>query len=109
MTDKIVLFNTCDSPEEATRIAHQLVEQRLAACVNIVPGVRSVYRWKGQVEETSELLLIIKSSRELLPKLRAELQRMHSYEVPELVALSIVDGSPAYLEWMDGELKSKPG
>ena len=81
-----------------------MVEKRLAACVNIVPGVRSVYRWKDKIEDTAELMLVIKSRRDVLDSLRAELEKMHSYEVPEMVALSIVDGSEAYLSWLDREL-----
>jgi periplasmic divalent cation tolerance protein len=105
VTDKIVVLSTCDSEEEAKRVAHHLVEQRLAACVNVLPGARSVYRWKDKIEEAAEFLLVIKSSRDLFPALRAELQKVHSYEVPEVIALPIVDGSEPYLSWLDGELK----
>lgn len=106
MTDKIVVFSTCDSEEQAAQIARALVEQRLAACVNIVPGTRSVYRWKGQIEDASEWLLIIKSRRELMDRLRAAVGTIHSYEVPELLAVPVVDGSEGYLEWLDRELDS---
>jgi periplasmic divalent cation tolerance protein len=105
MTDKIIVFSTCDSTELAERIARKLVEDRLAACVNIVPGLRSFYRWKGAVEEAAEWLLIVKSSRSLFEALRAELEKIHSYEVPELVAIPIVDGSSNYLNWFEGELR----
>ena len=105
MTDKIVVLSTCDTEEEAKRVAHHLVEQRLAACVNILPGARSMYRWKGKTEEAAEWLLLIKSSRDLFPALRAELQKVHSYEIPEVIALPIVDGSEPYLSWLDSELK----
>jgi len=87
MSDKIVVLSTCGSAEEAASIARALVERRLAACVNIVPGVRSVYRWKGAVEEAGEWLLIVKSSQALFERLEEELRRMHSYETPEIVAL----------------------
>lgn len=107
MTDKIVVLSTCGSEEEALRVARELVEARLAACVNVAPGVRSVYRWQGKVEEGNEWLLVIKSRRGLLQKLQAQLQRAHSYEVPEVVALTIVDGSPAYLRWLDRELTTE--
>jgi periplasmic divalent cation tolerance protein len=103
VTDKIVVLSTCESEEQASSIARHLVEKRLAACVNIVPGARSIYRWKGAVEEASEWVLLIKSRRELFPQLRAELEKMHSYEVPEAIALPIVDGSEAYLEWLERE------
>jgi periplasmic divalent cation tolerance protein len=107
VTDKIVVLSTCDSEEEAKRVAHHLVEQRLAACVNVLPGARSVYRWKDKIEEAAEFLLVIKSSRDLFPALRAELQKVHSYEVPEVIALPIVDGSERYLSWLDSELQPR--
>jgi periplasmic divalent cation tolerance protein len=104
MTDKIVVLCTCSSRDEARRVAGHLIEKRLAACVNLLPPVRSVYRWNGVVEEGEETLMIIKSARPLFERLRAEIARLHSYEVPEIVALPIVDGSESYLEWMDREL-----
>ncbi len=104
MTDKIVVFSTCGKAEEAGRLARHLVEQRLAACVNVCPQVESYYRWQGKVEHETELLLIIKTSRELLDRLKAEWERLHSYEVPELIALPIVDGAANYLNWMEAEL-----
>lgn len=103
MTDKIAVLSTCDSAEQAGRIARHVVRLRLAACVNIVPGVRSVYRWKGAVEEASEWLLVIKTRRELFDRLRAEIERQHSYEAPEVVALPVVDGAAAYLRWLAAE------
>ena len=108
MTDKIVVLSTCASPEEADRIARGLVEKRLAACVNVLPGVRSLYRWKGVVEEATEVLLVIKSSRALFNQLRIEIERTHSYEVPEVIAMQVVDGSERYLGWMDRELVEEP-
>ncbi len=104
MTDKIVVLSTCASEEEAGRIARALVEKRLAACVNVLAGVRSVYRWKNAIEDGQEVLLVIKSSRGHFEELRAEIAKLHSYEVPEIVALPIVDGAETYLEWMDKEL-----
>ncbi len=104
MTDKIVVFTTCGSPDEARRIARHLVEKRVAACVNIMDAATSVYRWQGAIEETAESVLVIKSSRPLFDRLRAEIRRVHSYQVPEVVALGIIDGSPDYLEWMEREL-----
>src|SRR5690349_14011402 len=100
MTDKIVVFSACDSEEQARQIASHLVEQRLAACVNIVAGARSIYRWKGKIEDASEWLLIIKSRRDLMDRLRAAVGTIHSYEVPELLALPVVDGSEGYLAWL---------
>jgi periplasmic divalent cation tolerance protein len=105
MTDKIIVLSACDSEEQAASIARNLVEQRLAACVNILPGARSIYRWKEQVEIAAEWLLVIKSRRDLFGAVRAEIVRLHSYEVPEVIALPVVDGADSYLAWLDGELK----
>ena len=104
MTDKIVVYTTCSGAKEAEKLARHLVENRLAACVNVLPRVGSFYRWKGQVQKDAEVLLIIKSSRGLFDRLRREVERLHSYEVPELIALPIVDGAQPYLNWMEQEL-----
>jgi periplasmic divalent cation tolerance protein len=104
MTDKIVVFSTASSAEEAEKIARELVNERLAACVNVVPAIRSIYRWQGKIEDSQEVLLIIKSSRERFDALRTLLEKLHSYEVPEVIAMPVVDGAPNYLNWMDGEL-----
>lgn len=108
MTDKIVVLSTCATAEEAQRLARALVEKRLAACVNVIPGVRSVYRWKDVIEDDEEVLLLIKTSRPLIEELRGEIERLHSYEVPEVIALAVVDGSERYLAWMNRELAHKP-
>ncbi len=100
MTDKIVVLSTCESAEQAEKLARALVEQRLAACVNIIPGMRSVYRWKGAIEDTGEFLLLIKSRRDLFDQMRLEIEKQHSYEVPEVIALPIVEGAENYLEWL---------
>jgi periplasmic divalent cation tolerance protein len=81
-----------------------LVEERLAACVNVVTGVRSFYRWKGKIEKSPEWLLVIKSSRGRFEELRAALEKLHSYDVPEVIALPVVEGTKNYLHWMEGEL-----
>lgn len=107
MTDKIVVLSTCSSPREAERIAREVVEKKLAACVNIVTGMRSVYRWQGAIQEEGEVLLLIKSSRALFNDLRAQIEKMHSYEVPEIIATPIVDGAAPYLQWLDRELVKK--
>jgi periplasmic divalent cation tolerance protein len=104
MTDKIVVLTTCESADEASQIARVLVEKKIAACVNIMPGAKSVYRWKDKIEEASEVLLIIKSRRDLFDAIRTEIAKIHTYELPELIALPIVDGSETYLAWLDREL-----
>lgn len=104
MTDKIVVLTACDSLELASNLARDLVERRLAACVNITPGARSIYHWKGKVEDTAEWLLMIKSRRDLFPALRAAVEKLHAYEVPELIALPVAEGSEPYLAWLDREL-----
>lgn len=104
MTDKIVVLCTCSTEEEAERLARELVGARVAVCVNVLPKARSFYRWKGEIEEASECLLIIKSSRALFDALRAAIERSHSYEVPEILALPIVEGAPNYLGWMQENL-----
>jgi len=104
MTDKIIVLTTCDSEEQATQIARRVVEQRVAACVNIVSNVRSVYRWKENIEDTVEILLVIKSRRDLFGALRAEIEKIHSYEVPEIIAIPIVDESEGYLGWLDSAM-----
>jgi len=100
MTDKRVVVTTCGSLEEARQIARALVERRLAACVNIVPQVESVYRWKGEVETSNEALLVIKTTEGVFERLRAALSELHSYEVPECIEFVVSDGSEAYLNWI---------
>ena len=104
MTDKIVVLTTCSTPDEARKIARHLLELRLAACVQLSAPVQSLYHWQGAVEEAEETLLVIKSSRPLFERLRAEIARLHSYSTPEVVALPIIDGAAGYLAWMDREL-----
>jgi periplasmic divalent cation tolerance protein len=113
MTDKIVVLSACASAEEAQRLARALVEKRLAACVNMLPGIRSVYHWRGAdgkdaIQEDEEVLLVIKTSRGLMEEVKSEIEHLHSYEVPEIIALQVVDGSERYLAWMNRELAHKP-
>ena len=103
MTEKIVVFSNCGSEEEARRIARALVEARVAACVNIVPGIQSIYRGKGPIQEDSEWMLVIKSTRSMFDQLSAELRKIHSYQVPEVLAIPVVAGNQDYLDWMDRE------
>ena len=101
MTDAIVALSTVGNAADAQRIGRALVERRLAACVNVVPGVTSIYSWKGGVSTDSELLLVIKTRREKLDEVRSALLELHPYEVPELIAMAIEGGHEAYLEWIE--------
>jgi periplasmic divalent cation tolerance protein len=104
MTNKIVVFSTCGSREEAELLARRLLEARLAACVNVIMQIRSFYWWQGKIEEAGEFLLVIKTSRDVFDQLRVVLESAHSYELPEVLALPVVAGSPNYLAWLDSEL-----
>ena len=106
MTDKIVVLTTCNSQEQGAQLARHLIEHRLAACVNILPGARSFYRWKDNIENTAEVVLMIKSRRDMFPQLREAIAHLHTYEIPEVIALPVVDGSDPYLNWLDAELAS---
>lgn len=102
----LLVFVTCGSRPEAQRIARAVVANRLAACVNIAAGpVHSIYRWKRKVDEAKEWLLIMKTTALSLRKLEAEVKRMHSYEVPEFIALKIAAGSRDYLSWLAGNVR----
>ena len=105
MTDKRLVLTTCGSAEEARRIAQELVERRLAACVNIVPQIESVYRWKGEVESATEWLLIVKTTADAFERLRDALRKLHSYELPECIEITIEDGSVQYLSWISESVK----
>jgi len=100
MTDKKLVLTTCGSQQEALSIANALVERQLAACVNIVPQIASVYRWQGNIETAEESLLVIKTTTTAFERLRVALGELHSYEVPECIEIGIEDGSAAYLEWI---------
>ena len=101
MSGRVVALSTVGSAEEADRLARALVERRLAACVNVVPGVVSHYRWQGELQRDEERLLVIKTRAERIEALRDALRELHPYELPELVAFEISDGSPEYLKWLD--------
>ncbi|NOY39385.1 MAG: divalent-cation tolerance protein CutA [Nitrospirae bacterium] len=101
-----VVFITAPDEEEAARIARTIVEERLAGCVNIVKGIRSIYSWEGKVEDEHEVLMIVKTKRDLFNALEKRVKELHSYSVPEIISLPIVQGSPEYLEWLRQELMS---
>ena len=103
MTDKIVVLTTCDSEKHAAQLARILVEHRLAACVNILAPCRSVYRWQGAVQHDEEHPMLIKTTRERYAALEQAIRAGHPYELPEIIAVPIERGLPAYLEWVAGE------
>lgn len=103
MTTSLLVLSTCPDAEAAGRIAHALVEERLAACVNRLPGVASTYRWQDDIVDDTEVLLLIKTTRERFEALRARLVELHPYEVPEVIALDIADGHPPYFDWIAQE------
>ena len=94
---------TAPDAETGSRLAHVLVEERLAACVNLLPGVRSIYRWEGAVSDDAEVLLVIKTARARLEEVAVRVQALHPYELPEVVVLPIVGGSQGYLDWLLAE------
>jgi periplasmic divalent cation tolerance protein len=101
MTDKRLVLTTAESQNQARRIADALIERRLAACVNIVSGVQSIYRWKGKAEEADEWLLWIKTTAAAFERVCDTIKELHSYELPECMCLVIEDGSPEYLKWIE--------
>jgi periplasmic divalent cation tolerance protein len=100
MSAAIVVFVTCGSEEEALKIANALVESRLAACANLVAPIRSIYRWEGKIWDEKEWLLIIKTEKHRFEELEKRVKSLHSYSVPEIISLPIVEGSSAYLNWI---------
>ena len=100
-----IVLNTCPDKETAQAIARQLVELQLAACVNIIPAIESVYCWQGKVESETEYLLIIKTQSGCYTELESTIQALHPYELPEVVAVSIEAGLPAYLDWINNNTK----
>jgi periplasmic divalent cation tolerance protein len=103
----LICFCTCPEPGTAERIATALVDERLAACVNILPGLRSVYRWQDRVETADEVLLLVKTSAAAYPALQDRLRELHPYELPELLAVESASGLPAYLQWVADETRPK--
>lgn len=103
-TARVVLTTTAD-PAEAGRLARTLVEERLAACANLIPSVQSIYRWEGKVEAAIETLLLLKTTVEQLDALEARLHALHSYQTPEFLVLPVESGSSAYLQWLEACLR----
>lgn len=100
MSNARIVLTTAGSQEEARKIAHALVERKLAACVNIVPQIESVYRWQGKVENATEWLLIIKTQAEFFARVRDAIKELHSYELPECIMIPVEGGSEEYLNWI---------
>ncbi|MBI5026610.1 MAG: divalent-cation tolerance protein CutA [Nitrospirae bacterium] len=98
--DEIVVFITAGSEEEAAKIARGLVDAHLAGCVNIVRNIRSIYRWQGKIEDEAEVLMVVKTQRHLFASLSKKVKELHSYTVPEIIAMPIVEGSEDYLKWL---------
>jgi periplasmic divalent cation tolerance protein len=100
MSDVRIVLTTAGSQEEAKKIAHSLVERRLAACVNIVPQIESIFRWQGRAESATEWLLVIKTQAATFERVRDTIKELHSYDLPECVMLEVTDGSKEYLNWI---------
>jgi periplasmic divalent cation tolerance protein len=99
--ESIVVLVTCGSEEEALKIARSLVEERLAACINLVSPVRSIYRWEGKIWDEKEWILIIKTQKLRFEELEKKVKSLHSYSVPEIIGLPVVEGSSSYLKWIE--------
>ena len=104
-TEHVVVLVTASSEEEAKNIAKQLLDERKAACVNIINGVSSLFTWQGRQEEEQESLLVIKSGASLLPQIIETVKQVHSYDVPEIIALPVLGGNEDYLEWIDSGIE----
>jgi periplasmic divalent cation tolerance protein len=105
MPDFKIVLSTCGDRESAERIARRLVEQQLAACVNILPGVQSIYRWQGAIASDPEVLMLIKTGADLVQEVQSAITSLHSYEIPEFLVLPVSGGSDAYLGWLEESLK----
>ncbi len=101
------VYITVGSQAEARNIATVLVEERLAGCANIIPGMRSIYRWEGKIEEAEETVLVVKTVKDRVPALMERVREMHSYDCPCVVSLVVEDGNPDYLDWLDAQTTPK--
>lgn len=102
MTPARIVFTTLPTADQAVSLARTLVEEGLAACGNVVPAVRSIYRWQGKLQDDNEVLLLLKTRDALVARLEARLRELHPYEVPELLAVAVDAGSRGYLDWIEG-------
>ena len=101
MTEALVIYITAPNEEEGAKIAHTLVEERLAGCVSIIRPVRSIYRWCENIEDDTEALMIVKTGKHLFESLEKRVRELHSYTVPEIIAVPVVEGSRGYLQWLE--------
>jgi periplasmic divalent cation tolerance protein len=106
MTTAVVVLVTAPSSDVAAAMARTLVEEGLCACGNVVPGIRSIYRWEGKIHDDAEAMLVLKTERRLVPELKLRLGELHPYQVPELLVLPVEDGLPAYLEWLAASVRT---
>lgn len=104
MNQVYMVYVTCPTVEEATTLAREVVTERLAACVNILPQITSIYHWNGTMNQETEVLLLVKTTNHVLPSLIERIQQLHSYMIPEIIAAPIVDGSERYLHWVRSEV-----
>ena len=105
MHDVLLVLTNVPDHEAAREMARDLVERRVAACVNLLPGVSSIYQWQGKVEETAEVTMLIKTARDRYAELEAAIKEAHPYELPEIIAIPVVSGLPGYLSWVLSETK----
>jgi len=105
VTDALLVFTTLPSPDKAAEVARTLVEERLAACGNVLPAVRSIYKWQGKMQDENEVMLLLKTREEQLERLKLRILELHPYEVPEVLAIPVESGYRAYLEWIASETK----
>lgn len=105
MTDKVLVLTTVGSESEARQLAHGLVERRLAACVNIVPKIQSIYRWEDKVESAEEFLLLIKTTKGRASEVQSTIRELHSYDLPECIVIAVEGGSENYLKWIEESVR----
>lgn len=106
MTDKVVIMVTAASRRECRKIARRLIEEKLAACVNITQAIQSVYWWEGKIDYSKEFLMFIKTNRDLFQQIKTEISLIHSYHTPEIICLPIIDGSRNYLQWISDSVRA---
>jgi periplasmic divalent cation tolerance protein len=105
MTDALLVFTTLPSADKAAELAKALVEERLAACANLLPAIRSIYRWQGKLQDENEVLVLLKTRAEHLERLKLRILELHPYELPEVLAVPVEAGYQPYLDWLAGETK----